>query len=227
MKTSLKYTLATATVAVLAACGGGGGGGAETSSNLPPVADAGVAVNAIVGQAITLNGTKSSDPEKQALTYKWTVKSKPVDSAVYLDSADTPNPILSNTRVGSYVVQLIVNDGTQDSAPATVNVEVASTISAVPRAPTASEISFMKDTILSVFPNYLRSPSTFKLIEGPTWAYYDTIGKPAEGAFTLKYDAANGFGAIIRGTAICPAEWDYRGFWKNKMGNDLRICVFL
>lgn len=37
MKTSLKYTLATATVAVLAACGGGGGGGgggtASSASN--------------------------------------------------------------------------------------------------------------------------------------------------------------------------------------------------
>jgi len=224
MKNTFKHTLAVAATAVLAACGGGGGG---AGANQPPIADAGTTLNATVGQAITLNGTKSSDPEKQALTYKWTIKSKPADSAVYIDSTDTPNPILSNTRAGTYVVQLVVNDGTQDSAPATVNVEVASTLSAVSRAPTASEIGFMKDTILSVFPNYLRSPSSFKLIEGPTWAYYDNIGKPAEGAFTLKYDAANGFGAIIRGTAICPAEWDTRGFWRNKMGNDLRICVFL
>ena len=212
--------------AVLAACGGGGGG-EDDNSNKPPIANAGTTINAVAGQVITLDGTKSSDPENQNLTYKWILTSKPTDSAVYFDEPETANPVLSNIRAGTYVAQLIVNDGVQDSTPATVNIEVAATLSAPPRAPTAGEIKFMADTILNVFPNYLRSPSSFKLIEGPTWAYYDNIGKPAEGAFTLKYDAMNGFGATIRGTAICPAEWDSRGFWRNEINNDLRLCVFL
>lgn len=225
MKNLIKLTLAASAVALLAACGGGDGG--ADVGNQPPVANAGSKIDATVGQAITLNGNGSKDPENQPITYKWTLTSKPTDSAVYFDNAQTSTPMLSNTRAGTYVAQLIVNDGVSDSSPSTVTIDVVSTLSAPPRAPSPGELDFMKTTILNVFPNYLRSPSTFKLVEGPTWAYYENIGKPAEGAFTLKYDAQNGFGAIIRGTAICPAEWDARGFWKNKIGNDLRVCVFL
>lgn len=228
MKFQLKIVALACSVALLGACGGGGDSDEQVITNKPPVADTASLVNGFVGDAIVLDGRQSLDPENQEITFKWSLISKPADSSAYFDDADTPTPMLSNIRAGTYEVQLIVNDGVQDSLPKNTTVEVAAiTAAAAARPPSYGELGFMKDTILSVFPTYLRSPSSFKLIEGPTWAYYDTIGEPAAGAFTLKYDATNGFGAVIRGTAICEAEWDARGFWRNKMGNDLRICVFL
>jgi PKD domain len=226
MKRSIKYTSAAIFVALLSACGGGGSSGGN-SENKPPIANAGNSLNALVGQAITLDGTKSTDPDNQKITYKWMLVTKPSDSVVYFDDTETEKPVLSNVKVGTYEAQLIVNDGIIDSSPSKVTVQVVATTVAPARAPTKGELGFMKDTIISVFPNYLRSPSTFKLIEGPTWVYYNTIGKPGEGAFTIKFDAQNGFGAIVRGNAICAAKWDDRGFWKNEIGNDLRICFFL
>lgn len=217
---------------VLTACGGGGGGGSNPVAapvvvSTVPVANAGPVISANIGQVVTLNGSASSDPSGGTLTYKWTMTSKPVDSAVRFSDTTTAKPQLTNTIAGGYVATLVVNNGKSDSAPATVSVTVNSIVGAAPaRAPIQAEVQYLIDTAQANIPQWLKSPSTFKLAEAPTWAYYDTIGKPKEGAVTIKFDSQNSFGAIVRTTAICPANWDDRGYWRNTIQSSLALCAF-
>lgn len=220
--------------AFLAACGGGGSNTPSTGNTVTaeiastvPNANAGSALSSNVGEVVTLNGSASSDPNGGALTYKWTMTSKPVDSAVRFSDTTTAKPQLTNTMAGTYVATLIVNNGKSDSTPSNVSITVNSLVGAAPaRAPIQAEVQYLIDTALTNIPLWVKSPSTFKVAETPTWAYYDTRGKPNEGAVTVKFDSQNGFGATVRTTAICPANWDTRGYWVNTMQSNLALCVF-
>ena len=57
--------------------------------NKPPIASAGVAQSVNPGDAVTLEGTASSDPDNDPLEYSWTQTGGP---AVALDKADTATP---------------------------------------------------------------------------------------------------------------------------------------
>lgn len=217
--------------ALLSACGGGGGGEndapAAALTNAVPLSNAGINQTATVGALVTLDGSGSTDSNQDALTYKWTMASKPIDSAALFTETTLIKPTLTRTMPGTYVFTLVVSDGKADSAPSTVAVAVTAAVGPVPaRAPAPPEIEDLINTAVTNIPLWVKSPSTFKVIGTPTWAYYDTIGKPAEGAVTVNFDSQNGFGATIRTRAICPANWDTRGFWRNTMQSSLALCSF-
>ena len=75
----------------------------SSATNQPPVAEAGS--NQIVASRslVTLNGSSTSDPEKQPLTYRWVQKSGP---AVTLQNANTARPTFRAPVVTSYVLTL-------------------------------------------------------------------------------------------------------------------------
>ncbi|HEX7092040.1 MAG TPA: PKD domain-containing protein [Nitrospiraceae bacterium] len=86
--------------------------------NDAPVANAGPDLGSLIsGTRITLNGSASTDSNGTPLTYSWTWLSKPAGSAAVLANPTSGTPTLTVDRVGDYVVQLIVNDGTVNSAP--------------------------------------------------------------------------------------------------------------
>ena len=98
--------------------------------NVAPVANAGPDQGGkALGSLVTLDGSASSDANGDSLTYSWSLTAKPVGSAAVLSGANTVNPTFTVDRHGTYVVQLIVNDGTVNSAPNTVNI---STVSVTP-----------------------------------------------------------------------------------------------
>ncbi len=227
-----KITLITAATAIslLTACGGGGDGEATAgpTGNSAPLAIAGTNQTTTVGAIVQLDGSSSSDADKDALTYKWTLTSKPTDSAPLFGETNSAKPTLTNTRVGTYVLTLVVNDGKIDSTPSTVSIDVSAATGPISaRAPTAIEVESLTKMAVDNIPLWLKSPSTFKMIGSPAWSYYDTIGKPNQGAITVDFDSQNGFGATIRTKAICGAEWDSRGFWRNTLTQSLALCVFL
>jgi len=96
-----------------------------TPVNHAPVANAGADPAGRVGSPIALNGATSADADGDALTYAWTLISRPTDSASQLSGANTATPQFTPDIAGLYTVQLIVNDGETDSAPDSVTVEAA------------------------------------------------------------------------------------------------------
>ena len=96
-----------------------------------PVANAGLDQgNVPLGQIITLDGSASFDPDGDPLTYSWSL-SKPTGSAAVLANPSNVRPTFIVDRAGTYVVQLIVNDGRLNSAPNSVNI---STVNVAPVA---------------------------------------------------------------------------------------------
>jgi hypothetical protein len=89
-------------------------------ANSAPVANAGAAQSVLVGASVTLDGSQSTDANKDVLTYKWLLFSKPVGSAVELSSTTAAKPTFTADTSGTYVARLIVNDGTIDSSISTV-----------------------------------------------------------------------------------------------------------
>ncbi|MCL6613769.1 MAG: PKD domain-containing protein [Firmicutes bacterium] len=83
----------------------------ETPGNDPPVANAGADQNVTVGQLVTLDGSGSTDPDDDPLTYLWEMLSRPADSQATLTGATTVNPSFTPDKDGAYIVQLTVSDG--------------------------------------------------------------------------------------------------------------------
>ncbi len=82
-----------------------------SSTNLAPTANAGSNQSVIVGDSVTLDGTASTDPENDPLTYQWTLSSVPAGSVAALTGDTTSNPQFIPDLPGSYIVDLIVDDG--------------------------------------------------------------------------------------------------------------------
>ncbi|MFI3155322.1 MAG: PKD domain-containing protein [Methylococcaceae bacterium] len=89
-------------------------------ANHPPVANAGTNQNTFVGNVITLDGSGSTDEDGDPLTYHWRVASQPATNAAALDNANAIKPQLTINSKGSYQIELIVNDGSVNSTPATL-----------------------------------------------------------------------------------------------------------
>jgi len=103
---------------------GGAGGGGDASG--VPIADAGQDQTLAFAGAVILDGSGSYDPDGDDLTYVWSFDHIPDGSDLLAEDAGSPSPNNSGTasgpsfvpdRVGTYVVQLVVSDGENDSAP--------------------------------------------------------------------------------------------------------------
>ena len=92
-----------------------------STPNGAPTANAGPDLGSIrTGTTVTLNGSASSDPNGDPLTYRWTFVSIPAGSAAAIANPTSVSPTFTVDRVGDYIAQLTVNDGQTDSAPDTV-----------------------------------------------------------------------------------------------------------
>ncbi|MEW5854139.1 MAG: choice-of-anchor D domain-containing protein [Myxococcota bacterium] len=86
-----------------------------SADNLPPTADArhvgtGLTLaDVAVGDVVTLDGTFSSDPEGDPLTYLWTLYS-PATSSSSLDDPSASRVTLTPDTSGTYRVELLVTD---------------------------------------------------------------------------------------------------------------------
>jgi hypothetical protein len=95
-------------------------------NDVAPVANAGPSQSAEVGEAVTLNGSKSTDSNGEPLTYNWSLVSTPKRSKAVISNPTAENARFLPDLPGTYEVQLIVNDGSLNSLPATAEIEVVS-----------------------------------------------------------------------------------------------------
>ncbi len=102
----------------------------STNDNVPPVAHAGVDQNVAVGATVTLNGSMSSDANDDAITYSWSLTTVPSGSSASLSSTNSITPTFDADVEGTYIAQLVVNDGEVDSPPNTVT--IVATLNNVP-----------------------------------------------------------------------------------------------
>ncbi len=93
--------------------------------NSRPVANAGPDQTAYVAQTITLDGSVSTDPDGDTLTFQWMFLAKPDESNAGLSDPAAVAPTFVLDIPGTYTIQLIVNDGKLDSLPAAVTVNTA------------------------------------------------------------------------------------------------------
>jgi hypothetical protein len=95
-------------------------------ANKPPVANAGAVQSVNEGTLVTLNGTASSDPDNNSLTYLWTAP-----FGITLSSTTTPKPTFTAPEVKKDSIlnfSLTVNDGLINSLPSTVKISVMNVI---------------------------------------------------------------------------------------------------
>lgn len=93
-----------------------------SGTNPPPVANAGSNQNVFVGQPVLLSGSGSSDANRDPLTFTWSFSGLPASSTATLLDRTTVAASLTPDIEGTYIIQLVVNDGTSSSAPAFVTV---------------------------------------------------------------------------------------------------------
>jgi hypothetical protein len=125
---------------------------ASTCGAGPPVArigllspfpvTAGAAIAAVVppGGAVHLDGSSSFDPDTQGscglpqtLSHRWSFLSLPAGAVVALNQIDVVNPSFTPSTAGTYILGLIVSDGTASSTQATATLTVAPASSLVDR----------------------------------------------------------------------------------------------
>jgi LmbE family N-acetylglucosaminyl deacetylase len=95
----------------------------SSGGSQPPVANAGSNQTVQTGATVTLNGTGSSDPGGKSLTYQWTQTG---GAAVTLSSSTAAQPTFTApSSAATLTFQLVVNNGTASSSPATVTITVS------------------------------------------------------------------------------------------------------
>ena len=87
----------------------------ENPSENPPVntliANAGYDQQVKTNQVLVLDGSNSKDENDKAFQYLWNIKSKPDNSTATLTDATTFSPKFTADKAGSYVVELIIQNG--------------------------------------------------------------------------------------------------------------------
>ena len=134
---SVKVPVLAGITLFLAACGGGSSDSDESPNNPPnnpqnppnvadnnaPIANAGLDQVANLGSSVTLFGGLSNDVEQSELAYEWSLVSSPAGSSAEIDGSGEVVTFTADT-LGSYQIQLVVNDGEFDSETVEVSVEV-------------------------------------------------------------------------------------------------------
>ncbi|MCB9680281.1 MAG: PKD domain-containing protein [Alphaproteobacteria bacterium] len=96
--------------------------------NHAPIANAGTDQRVDVNDIVTLNGSGSSDPDGDTLSYDWSFVSRPPGSGATLNGISIPQAAVTPTFLadmsGIFTLKLVVSDGELDSQPDLVTITV-------------------------------------------------------------------------------------------------------
>jgi photosystem II stability/assembly factor-like uncharacterized protein len=167
--------------------------------NKAPIANSGTGQSVNEGETVTLDGSASSDPDGNPLTYKWNT---PAGITLSSNTAAKPTftapDVTANTN---YTFSLIVNDGTVDSPVDQLEITVKN-VNKAPIANSGIDQSFNEgetvslDGSSSVDPD--KNPLTYKWAapEGITLSSI-TVAKPTFIAPEVKKDSILSFSLIV------------------------------
>jgi hypothetical protein len=161
----------------------------------PPTANAGLPQKLVPNATVTLDGSGSFDPQNLPLSYAWSFTARPTGSKAVLVNANTVNPTFVGDVSGTFVVQLIVNNGTLSSAASTVKI-------AIDTPPVANAGS---NQTVAVGANVLMNGGASFDADGDTITYSWTFNsKPANSTATLSgaNTVAPTFVADLAGTYV-------------------------
>jgi hypothetical protein len=128
-----------------------------------------------VGDTVTLDGSGSSDVDGDPLTYFWSFTVLPDGSEASLSDPTAVNPTFFVDVRDTYVVQLIVDDGTVRSDPDTVSINVQNSPPVidpiVPNPKTVFEFNTLQFTISASDPDGdpLNFPQPIDLPDGASF----------------------------------------------------------
>ncbi|MBW2976066.1 hypothetical protein KY347_01320 [Candidatus Woesearchaeota archaeon] len=100
---------------------------AVKAGNNKPTANAGADIEAKVGEEVELQGS-GSDKDGDTIIFKWFIVSRPENSKAILSNPNTQNPQFTPDAAGHYTIQLITDDGKEDSNPDTVGINALNPI---------------------------------------------------------------------------------------------------
>jgi len=163
--------------------------------NQPPIARAGTGQTVSLGATVHLDGSASSDPNNDPLTFRWSITSKPAGSAATLDNATSVKPTFVADVAATYIAQLIVNDGSLDSAPSSVSI---STQNSAPIANAGSNQTVSPGATVHLDGSASTDPDGAPLIF--TWSL---LSKPAGSSASLSDPS------VVRPTFVADREGTY------------------
>lgn len=96
---------------------GNGGGEKNEAANTPPFADPGGDRTVFVGDSVTLDGRGSADSEGDPLAFRWSFVTRPSQSLAFVTDPAAVISSFTADVAGAFIVQLVVDDGSDESLP--------------------------------------------------------------------------------------------------------------
>ncbi|MCH2557355.1 MAG: PKD domain-containing protein [Alcanivorax sp.] len=132
----------------LAACGGGGGGGGGDAVDRPQARASADTTEVNAGEgSVQLDGSASTSPNGDITTWEWHFLSRPEGSEATLDGADTDRASFTPDLPGTYVIRLVVNDGTAGSGDTSASRVTITALNPNPLAVVPDEINWILGTV--------------------------------------------------------------------------------
>lgn len=208
----MKLSIITLLTVALTACGS-----SDNSSGAP-------LSTSIQGPASFSRGTLavlSASTSGSVLTdYEWTVISSPAGSSFpVLDVSDDIATLVGGSE-GDYEIQLIVSDGDEISSPVTKTLTVVDNGPQPSRAQPQAETDYLFELFFRPdIERQVRSPASVVIIDTPTFTHTGD-----RGSVRFTFDAANGFGVLLRTRATCSMVWQQGYFWRADLTPEFTLC---